>query len=135
MPSSSSPYLRLQDTGAGRSLEFRKPQVRLGRDPSSDIVAAGANAKVVSADHATIEHTGRGWVLRDKGSKNGVYRNGSRVTGEVPLAVGDRFSLGESGPAYRVDAVAERTVEETIAETPAFSLKPTLIESPAVPAA
>jgi pSer/pThr/pTyr-binding forkhead associated (FHA) protein/S1-C subfamily serine protease len=135
MPPSSSPYLRLQDTGAGRPLEFRKPLIRLGRDPASDIVASGANAKVVSADHATLEHTDKGWVVRDKGSKNGVYRNGARIMGEAPLAVGDRFSLGESGPAYRVEAVTERTVEETMAETPAFSLKPTLIESPAVPAA
>jgi len=48
----------------------------------------------VSRRHAVIEPDGRGWRLRDLGSRNGTAVNGSPVAGSAPLRAGDIVSFG-----------------------------------------
>src|SRR5438034_1290416 len=116
------PYLKLVALATGRSIEAREPVVRLGRDPGSTIVFSGDEANVVSARHAEVRHTSGGWHLVDLGSRNGTLVNGARVTGAVPLKVGDKISLGDSGPKLTVAAVTEE-VAPTVAEHPAIEMR------------
>jgi DNA-binding NtrC family response regulator len=62
----------------------------------------------MSSDHALIERRGGEDWLRDLGSRNGTYVNGSRVT-EHHLADGDLIEMGHSLLCYRVvDAALAR---------------------------
>jgi pSer/pThr/pTyr-binding forkhead associated (FHA) protein/S1-C subfamily serine protease len=113
------PYLKLQLTATGRTLELRDAIVRLGRDAAATIPFSGDDARVVSTHHAELRHTGDAWRLVDLGSRNGTYLNGQRVQGDAPLGVGDEFRLGETGPRLTVMAVTEMA-EATLAEHPVF---------------
>jgi pSer/pThr/pTyr-binding forkhead associated (FHA) protein/S1-C subfamily serine protease len=113
------PYLKLQLIADGRTLELRDDVVRLGRDPTATIAFSGDEARVVSTHHAEVRHRDGAWRLVDLESRNGTYRNGQRVRGEAPLAVGDEIRLGETGPRLAVLAVGE-AVEATLVEQPAI---------------
>jgi hypothetical protein len=56
----------------------------------------------VSRSHAQLRHSGEGWTLRDLGSSNGTWLNGSRVTGSVSVRPGDQVRFGQV--AYRLTA-------------------------------
>ena len=52
----------------------------------------------VSNRHAVIAQKDGVWTVRDLGSINGTYLNGTRISEEQPLNDGDRLRLGASGP-------------------------------------
>lgn len=53
---------------------------------------------VVSGLHAAIQwHAGR-WSVRDLGSRNGVFVNGTRITAPTPLREGDTVGFGGTTP-------------------------------------
>ena len=110
------PYLQLIEIATGRVIEARGP-LRLGRDPESTVALGGDDAGVVSATHAEIQHVGGVWRLSDLGSRNGTFLNGQRLTTDAPLRVGDRLSLGLTGPVLSVAAVTDG-VAPTIPERP-----------------
>lgn len=78
----------------------------LGRDPASSIVFDPIKDDLVSRRHATIEVARvpqLGLTLVDRGSANGTFVNGNRLTGPTELLPGDRVSLGRDGPSFIVD--------------------------------
>jgi len=94
---------------------------RLGRDPSLELPFDPAD-DVVSAVHARVWRESDGsWWLEDLGSTNGTWLNGRRLGAGTTerLRGGDRFTLGQRGPALRVaiPGEAERTTVEPAAET------------------
>jgi pSer/pThr/pTyr-binding forkhead associated (FHA) protein/S1-C subfamily serine protease len=113
------PYLKLQLIAEGRTLELHDAVVRLGRDPAATIPFGGDDARVVSTRHAELRFAGDAWRLVDLESRNGTYLNGQRITGDVPLTVGDEIRLGETGPRLSVLAVGE-ALEATLVEQPAM---------------
>src|SRR5512137_2042969 len=68
-------------------------RVTIGRGSTNDIVLSD---QFSSGCHAVIVPTDRGYVLVDQGSKNGTFRNGRRVTGEVDLVRGDEVLIGST---------------------------------------
>ena len=78
--------------GTSRHFVLREGESRLvGRDPAgNDLVFDDPR---VSARHARIEWTGRGWSLHDVGSKNGTFRSGAPAAGD-PLVDEDWISFG-----------------------------------------
>jgi serine phosphatase RsbU (regulator of sigma subunit)/pSer/pThr/pTyr-binding forkhead associated (FHA) protein len=89
--------------GAGR--------VSIGRASSNDIVLSD---QFSSGLHAVIVLTARGYALIDQGSKNGTFRNGRRVTGEVDLVRGDEVLIGSTRFYFDRDfQPAVETVEGT----------------------
>ena len=87
---------------------------RIGRDPALDITFPDGE-DLVSAAHARVWREGDGsWWLQDVGSTNGTWLNGRRLTASERLRTGDRFSLGQRGPGFRVTVPGEikRTQEE-----------------------
>lgn len=52
--------------------------------------------RYLSRKHAEIVADRGAWVLKDCGSANGTYLNGSRVERDQPLRTGDRIRLGDT---------------------------------------
>src|SRR6185295_3928038 len=67
-------------------------KVTLGRHPANTLRLAD---REVSKEHAAIEPTPNGFVLKDLGSSNGTFVNGRRVR-ELRLKEGDEIALGNS---------------------------------------
>ena len=86
-------------------------RVTIGRAGANDIVLSD---QFSSGLHAIIAPTERGYALVDQGSKNGTYRNGRRVTGEIDLARGDEILIGSTRFYFDKDfQPAVETVEGT----------------------
>jgi pSer/pThr/pTyr-binding forkhead associated (FHA) protein len=92
--------------GASRYFLLRDGESRqAGRDPAgNDVVIDDPR---VSARHAKVEWTGRGWSLRDLDSKNGTFIAG-RPAAAVPLEDGDWLSLG--GVLARFEIVSDEDI-------------------------
>ncbi|HEY0387049.1 MAG TPA: ATP-binding cassette domain-containing protein [Gaiellales bacterium] len=87
--------LELTITAGGREHRFRDRRVvRLGRDPSNDVVIDVAS---ISRAHATLECGPDGWVFRDAGSSYGVFQGAERVS-KLLIRPGDRMSLSLGEP-------------------------------------
>jgi len=79
-PTSRGPLTRLGD---GRIL--------LGRDDDCQVQLLGKEA---SRHHAEIRRDGPLYILKDLGSRNGVFANGAKIR-EAPISPGDVLRLGE----------------------------------------
>lgn len=65
-------------------------QATIGRGEDNDLVISDLKA---SRNHALIMHSPFGWVVKDKGSSNGIVYNG-KVTREATLKLGDTIVVG-----------------------------------------
>ena len=75
---------------------------RFGRDVDLEFPTE-PDDDIVSATHARVRHSPDGtWWLEDLGSTNGTWLNGRRLAAPERLRSGDRFTLGQRGPAYAV---------------------------------
>lgn len=69
----------------------------LGRHPENNVILEDPT---LSRFHARIEKRADVHILIDLGGQNGLYVNGERISGEVPLTPGDRIGLGEYVGVY-----------------------------------
>jgi pSer/pThr/pTyr-binding forkhead associated (FHA) protein len=74
---------------------LKGPSMVIGRDPATDV---HLDNRALSRRHAQIEKRGAAIWVRDLGSQNGTYVNGSRIAEPQPLNGGDVIELGR----YRV---------------------------------
>lgn len=96
------------------------PAVSIGRASDCSIPIKD---RYLSRKHAEIIANGNSWVLKDLGSANGTYLNGSRVERDELLKTGDRIRLGDTEIVFetserstdRFIAVAESAISATIA--------------------
>jgi sigma-B regulation protein RsbU (phosphoserine phosphatase) len=96
------------------------PAVSIGRASDCSIPIKD---RYLSRKHAEIIADGNSWILKDLGSANGTYLNGSRVERDEQLKTGDRIRLGDTEIVFetsdrstdRFIAVAESAVSATIA--------------------
>jgi phosphoserine phosphatase RsbU/P len=76
---------------------FRQPlqgaAVSIGRASDCSIPIKD---RYLSRKHAEIIAVGNAWMLKDLGSANGTYLNGTRVERDEPLRTGDRIRLGDT---------------------------------------
>lgn len=82
-------------TAGGREHRIaEKRLVRLGRDPSNDVVL---EAPSVSRTHASLEPALGGWMFRDAGSRYGVFHGDDPVS-KLLIGPGERLSLSFGQP-------------------------------------
>ncbi|HEU4522028.1 MAG TPA: SpoIIE family protein phosphatase, partial [Thermoanaerobaculia bacterium] len=76
---------------------FRQPlhesPVSIGRASDCSIPIKD---RFLSRRHAELIAVNGGWLLKDLGSVNGTYLNGTRVDRDMPLKPGDRIRLGDT---------------------------------------
>ncbi len=84
--------LTLVSGGAeGSEYLIERRELTIGRGPEADLTF---DDRTMSREHAVIEFTGTGFRVRDLGSMNGVFLNGSEVkVGD--LKSGDRIQVGQ----------------------------------------
>jgi len=75
----------------GEMYRLAKNATVLGRGDDADVRLIDDG---VSRRHAALVLDGDRVTLKDLGSVNGTYRNGTRISGEVVLADGDKISMG-----------------------------------------
>jgi DNA-binding NtrC family response regulator len=92
-------------SGPPLSYHFDQDLVSVGRAPACDLVVCDA---AVSRLHLAIQREGEGWVVIDRGSRNGTFLGGRPVDAPAPLAPGDEIVLGET------TLVFETPVEDAI---------------------
>ena len=81
-----------------RQIELSAAGLNIGRSPKSDVVF---DDPAVSYLHAQIVCQGEEAYLRDLGSRNGTYVNGTLVSIPHPLANGDVIRLGGTSLTFR----------------------------------
>ena len=109
-PDARVPKLVVETDANGKTQEYPLigEHYLLGRSSKNDIVV---RSPIVSQTHLTLtrDHRlpGRPFVLKDKGSTNGIYRNKKRLS-KRPLRHGDTVTLG---PEELADAVTVRYID------------------------
>lgn len=73
--------------------ELKQDRITLGRDIKNDIVI---NDPEVSREHLNIVRTANGYTIEDKGSTNGTFIRGERISTPRALNDGDLVGLGET---------------------------------------
>ena len=95
--------LRLTVESIGKTIEFEKEIVNVGRDPASDFQLAG---KIyVARRHATFFYEREMWFLRDNNSANGTWINDTKLQPgkKYQLAANDviNFAMSEKVIFYK----------------------------------
>ena len=118
---------------AGHRATFDSTVVGIGRHPLSDLRLDSEQDLDVSARHAEIACKDGHHSIRDVGSTNGTFVNGSRVEAPRELRDGDVIMLGPDGPriivgltrgpaaALEADAAAAPSVRARMAGGPILS--------------
>ncbi|MFH1831159.1 MAG: sigma 54-interacting transcriptional regulator [Pseudomonadota bacterium] len=81
-----------EGAGRGNKITLDKNLIKVGKRGTNDLILTD---KAVSRNHFEIEYQADSFLLRDLGSTNGTYLNGSRVK-EAYLAPGDIIKVGNS---------------------------------------
>ncbi len=98
-----------RDDGFVAEQVLMRASVSLGRHPENDIVL---DDRTLSRFHARVERRGDRYVVIDLGAQNGVYLNGTRITGESGLTPGDRIGLGRYVAIFDPHAAEGRGARE-----------------------
>ncbi len=81
--------------------------------------------RYLSRKHAEIVAVSNGWMLKDLGSANGTYLNGSRVEKDEVLKTGDRIRLGDTEIVFETSgASTDRFI--AVADTAGGGTSPTI---------
>ncbi len=125
-------FRHLDGAFAGELRIVRKEFATIGRHPSADIPFDPDRDLDVSGRHAAVFRQNERWMVRDLGSTNGTWVNGTRLKGDHPLAPGDVIGFGEDGPRL---AFQSRSGEPpTVPLTQAAITKPVAPRHPAAAA-
>ena len=119
------------DGKVSKVFEFDTDEVRIGRDPQSEIHLASSN---VSKRHARIvTREGKHFIV-DRKSTNGTFVNGTRVTTPVVLKDGDSIFMGDFVMQFSMGKAGDVKVERSKTEPPPLpkSRAKTLAAAPAL---
>src|SRR5580704_15322447 len=90
----------IRETSTGRT-KLLEPEHLVGRASRCSL---HINERYVSAQHAIFRWSGRGWELKDLGSRNGTFLNGMRLqpAEEHPVRPGSQVSFGKPEQLWEV---------------------------------
>lgn len=82
-----------QGPAPGKTFEFTKNEIHIGRDINNEIVINDAE---VSRRHCRFKLKGESYTLEDLGSTNGTFVNEQRLSGAHTLRAGEMIRLGDT---------------------------------------
>ena len=80
----------LRELTGGQEHALRGRVTLIGRDPACDVVV---RTDQTSFRHAIVVQSGGAYAVEDLESVNGVFVNGMRIRGRMPLKAGDRLEM------------------------------------------
>lgn len=86
-------------------IPLEKAIVLIGRQADCDVSLT--HSRKVSRKHCCVAQVNEAFVVRDLGSTNGVFINGSRIRKEAGLTLGDELTIGDV--RFRLSAEAPST--------------------------
>lgn len=90
--------------GPGRRISLVAGQaVSVGRTEWADV--SFPRDPLMSGTHFLLETDASGCYITDKGSRNGTFVNGQRITQKTPLRDGDRIVAGQTRFAVRIEGL------------------------------
>ena len=108
-----SSYLEVWGPGGRELRPLDSERITVGSVDSNDLVV---DLPGVSRVHAVFERFSESWTVRDLGSRNGTFVNGTRTIGERALHPGDEIVLGTLRLVYHGPARGKET--KALAEPP-----------------
>ena len=129
------PFRELSDMPAvlvpiekGKPIVLDKPIVLVGRHPDCDAVIL--NSRKISRKHCAVALVNNSFVVRDLGSMNGVWVNGTRVEAQSPVGFGDELMIGDVRFLLEADKAAANKGKSTGGKSPVATAKPRAAEPP-----
>ena len=86
-------------------LDFTGQSMTIGRGPDCDVML---NHPMVAYHHARISRSDAGYTVEDLGLTSGTFVNGRRISGSVPVSVGDVIRIG----SYSFDFTAPNVIKQ-----------------------
>ncbi len=80
------------------------PRTSIGRNQDGQLVILASS---VSREHAELKITDAGWSVRDLGSRNGTFVDGTRVQGRVSMPVRAVLKIGDVALWFLAEVVHE----------------------------
>ncbi len=103
--------IRLQEGAKPEVARIARDVFTIGRSRQAHVCIP---LSTVSKIHAIVERKGARWVVRDAGSRNGVYLNGFRVQ-QSPIEDGDELGIGGARVVfYRAEPPEDLALEEPL---------------------
>ena len=96
-----------QDDEPQRNWSLARKVTTIGRWDDNEVVIPD---RWVSRHHAEIHHQGTRYVIHDLDSKNGLYVNGTRISGSIALEDGDHIQIAPHCQLTFVDSEATAPV-------------------------
>ncbi len=84
----------------------------IGRNQEGELVILATS---VSREHAELKQIENGWNVRDLGSRNGTYVDGTRVQGRVPMPSRAILKIGDVALWFLAEVVHEPTSPPSMA--------------------
>lgn len=110
-------YLELWSPSGRAFVDLDGQRMTIGSDPGNGI--AVGDDWLLSRVHAVFESYGSYWSIRDLGSRNGTYVNGTQIVAERVLHSGDELRLGRSRMIYcTAHPAGEATVDTLTGHAP-----------------
>ena len=98
----------------GESAVIWKSCAMLGRSSQADVRFDPDGDRMVAGRHAALTWHDGVWTIRDLGSANGTFVDGSRAHGETALRDGSIIQLGRDGPQVRFSVIREAGAPEPV---------------------
>lgn len=90
-------------------IPLEKAIVLIGRQADCDVSLT--HSRKVSRKHCCVAQVNDSYVVRDLGSTNGVFVNGSRVRKEAGLALGDELAIGDVRFRLQAEAPSNKSAK------------------------
>jgi pSer/pThr/pTyr-binding forkhead associated (FHA) protein len=115
------------DEGKTTTVPLVRDEITIGRKEGNTIRLTDRN---VSRRHAKLQKQNGGYVLQDLGSYNGTVINGTRLSDQRALKMGDQIVIGD----YKLNIVEESAAQVAPAATPAANAAAAVVETYEAPA-
>ena len=95
-------------------IPLEKAIVLIGRQADCDVSLT--HSRKVSRKHCCVAQVNEAFVVRDLGSTNGVFVNGSRVRKEAGLTLGDELTIGDVRFRLSAEAPSAKVIKNVVDE-------------------